>query len=321
MLISLICLCSNSLFYLTINGESNKLNETGNSITRGEWIYELVELFEMNVSDDLLPDNYFPDLTPDHIYYHEIMVAVENGLIELETGKEFHPNEPATRDFAAHTLNFCLGFSYTESSYTFNDYDLSEYPNDIQIAINRGWIKLSDNNALPQQKLDMSEVELMKEDAKRVLSEAIIDAGYNNSFVYQENVIVVPSITEYNIENSIISFKNLSKTINKGDIFVVYSNGLPLAFVAENIDNRGTVTNIKTSEIDINSILVSVDAQGKLEPDLRDVIPAENTTITYIAGGSPESNYEDGEFYSSPRTGGTINFTAIKLDHDIIVSS
>ena len=38
LLISLICLCSNSLFYLTINGESNKLNETGNSITRGEWM-------------------------------------------------------------------------------------------------------------------------------------------------------------------------------------------------------------------------------------------------------------------------------------------
>ena len=107
-------------------------------VTRAQWVQELVKTFSMTVVEDNYPDNYFSDLTGDEEYYRDILVAVEFGVIDLEAGLPFEPEAAATREFCAHTLNFCLGYQLNEDSeYTFTESQTAEYPDDIQIAINR----------------------------------------------------------------------------------------------------------------------------------------------------------------------------------------
>lgn len=73
-----------------------------NTVTRAEWISQLVEAFSMTVEDDSnMPDNYFSDITETDSYYRNILLAVEFGVIDLEAGEAFEPNEPTTREFAA----------------------------------------------------------------------------------------------------------------------------------------------------------------------------------------------------------------------------
>lgn len=80
-------------------------------VTRAAWISQLVDTFSMTVDDTTaMPDNYYSDLTEDMPCYEDILLAVEFGVIDLEAGQPFRPDDPATREFAAHTLNFCLGF-------------------------------------------------------------------------------------------------------------------------------------------------------------------------------------------------------------------
>ena len=122
-------------------------------VTRAEWVSQLVAAFDMTVeNDDNMPDNYFSDISEDMPYYRDILLAVEFGVINIEAGDPFYPDETATREFAAQTLNSCLLFQLGEGEgYTFSESGSVTYPDDIQVAINRGWFKLSGNNFMPNQ--------------------------------------------------------------------------------------------------------------------------------------------------------------------------
>lgn len=49
------------------------------------------------------------------------MVACEFGMIDLEAGEEFRPEDAVTREFAAQTMNTMLGFVPETDSYTYQD--------------------------------------------------------------------------------------------------------------------------------------------------------------------------------------------------------
>ena len=66
------------------------------TITRAQWLHELVELFDMTVEEDNYPDNYFSDISADDSYYRDIMVATEFGLVDVEAGYELLPDNPVT---------------------------------------------------------------------------------------------------------------------------------------------------------------------------------------------------------------------------------
>lgn len=120
---------------------SNLIYGTNGTITRAEWLHNLAVLFGMKVEEDNLPDNYFSDITEQDAYYRDILLTVEFGVIAIEEGGKVLPNEPVTREFAAHTMNYCLGYKLDEGeSCTFKDAAKLEYPEDAQIAVNRGWM-------------------------------------------------------------------------------------------------------------------------------------------------------------------------------------
>lgn len=80
--------------------------EVTDTISRAEWIHELVKVFDMTIEDGLMPDDYYGDIS-DSEYYNDILLAVNFGVIDLEAGEDFHPDDPVTREFAAQTLNTC----------------------------------------------------------------------------------------------------------------------------------------------------------------------------------------------------------------------
>ena len=86
-----------------------------------------------------MPDNYFSDVTADMANYRDILLAVEFGVIDLDAGEAFEPDKPATREFAAQTLNFCLEFQLgNDTTYTYSEAEEVSCPDDIQVAVNRG---------------------------------------------------------------------------------------------------------------------------------------------------------------------------------------
>lgn len=78
-------------------------------MTRSEWIRQLVATFEMTVEEDNYPDNYFSDLTGEEEYYRDILVATEFGVINIEAGLPFNPDQTCTRAQIATFLYKAIG--------------------------------------------------------------------------------------------------------------------------------------------------------------------------------------------------------------------
>ena len=123
----------------------------------------------MTVEDENYPDNYFSDLDPDSEYYRDMLLAVSFGLIDVPAGSPMEPEAPVTREFAAHTLNFCLAFQLEENTqYSFSDAEDLTYPDDAQVAVNRNWLALSDGKFLPDENITSAEADAMYQDAEAV---------------------------------------------------------------------------------------------------------------------------------------------------------
>lgn len=63
----------------------------------------------------------------------------------------------------------------------------------------------------------------------------------------------------------------------------------PRAFKAGSIANDGKQLTVTGEKVDINSVLVSIDAQGVVKGDLAQMQPNEGTQITYILSDDTET--------------------------------
>ena len=291
------------------NSNPTETTEPGDGVevTRAQWVQELVNTFSMTVEEDNYPDNYFGDLTGDEEYYRDILVAVEFGVIDLETGLPFEPEAAATREFCAHTLNFCLGYQLNEDSeYTFTESQTAEYPDDIQIAINRDWFVLENGAFLPELAVTAEEKNSMLQDAAAVLASDEIDPDYQNSYEFTEDVIELSEQTAVYWESEEqISLLDPDYAIQKGDVFAVYEDGFPLVCKAENVTKTGNLHTVTITSLNINDYLVSIDAQGTSVTDLAEFEPAEDVDAIYIL--------EDGSEVYSVQDAGTREIKSICL--------
>ena len=255
------------------------------TVTRSEWISRLVEAFSMTVeSDDNMPDNYFSDISEDDSCYQDILLAVEFGVIDLEAGEAFEPDADATREFAAQTLNSCLQFQLDEDEeYTYSEADIVAYPDDIQIAINRNWFALSGSNFLPEQAVTTTEADAMLADAAEVIAGDVIDENYENKFEFAEGVIEIPESADVTIdENNTVTITGNDKEINVGDVFVVYSMGIPVALKATTVETADGATIISATKDGAENAIVSADAQGRIAIGIENFKPEEATTYSIL---------------------------------------
>ena len=261
------------------------------TITRIAWVQKLVKTFDMTVEADNYPDNYYSDIDSSASYYKDLMIAVEFGVIDLEAGSAFEPDKPATREFAAHTLNFCLGFQLDEGvAYTYTDKDAVTYPEDVQVAVNRGWFQLSGGKFLPEQTVTSAEAANMLADAAKVRKGDTVQAGYDSKYVFTDGVVVVPSSVAAEIaDDGSVIIPDTTVALKEGDTFVVFVEDFPRAFKAGSIANDGKQLTVTGEKVDINSVLVSIDAQGVVKGDLAQMQPNEGTQITYILSDDTET--------------------------------
>ena len=261
------------------------------TVTRIAWVQKLVKTFDMTVEADNYPDNYYSDIDSSASYYKDLMIAVEFGVIDLEAGSAFEPDKPATREFAAHTLNFCLGFQLDEGvAYTYTDKDAVTYSEDVQVAVNRGWFQLSGGKFLPEQTVTSAEAANMLADAAKVRKGDTVQAGYDSKYVFTDGVVVVPSSVAAEIaDDGSVIIPDTTVPLKEGDTFVVFVEDFPRAFKAGSIANDGKQLTVTGEKVDINSVLVSIDAQGVVKGDLAQMQPNEGTQITYILSDDTET--------------------------------
>ena len=262
-------------------------------VSRGKWISQLVSTFNMTVDDaSTMPDNYYSDMTVESPYYNDVLLAVEFGVIDLDAGLPFRPGDPATREFAAHTLNFCLGFQLEDSNYTFNEYGSVTYPDDIQVAINRGWFAVSGSSFKPEQAITSAEMQGMFADAQQVLALDASVVGSENTAEFSTEIIEIPAEAELTFdEYNNITISGFAGSLNVNDTFVVYIEGYPMAFIAtavqENVDGSITVSTTREG-IDM-SLFTSFDYSGSQSGDLESFVPSGDASY-YITDMSSKIN-------------------------------
>ena len=269
------------------------ITESGNSISRAEWLHNLVVVFDMMVETSALPDNYFTDLQTSHKYYEDILLAVTFGVVNEEEGTELRPNGALTRDFAVSTLNYCLGFQLSEDvQYTFLDVESCSDPMSAQIAIDRGWLEMIDGYFSPETYLTTEEAEIMIADAQEVLEGQIVDKNHENVYEFAEDVVVITDGTIVDEdENGVITITNTPEEISVGDKFAVYFNGIPCVYTAQTVTINDAVTVIETESVDSDVAFETVDAEGIIGTDDMEIIPAEGVEVKFEEDNSGASTY------------------------------
>ena len=252
---------------------------------RAQWLSKLTKTFDMTVEEDNYPDNYFSDLSSDSAYYRDIMVATEFGLIDVEAGDPVDPEGKITREFAAQTLNFCLGWTLEgqageDGTYTFADAADCLYPVDDQVAVNHGWLALSEEgNFLPAQEVTAAEVDTMLNDAAQTLLNDEIDENHENTYEYGEGVIEIPEETIVEFHENSVEIFNTAYTIRENDTFVVYSNGIPVVYTAKKVTKTADSITVQTSDETNEDAVENVDMETEFDVDASTFIPANGFEI------------------------------------------
>ena len=299
---------------------------SGTTITRGQWLHDLTDLFGMSVEKENYPDNYFSDIDQNNEYYSDIMTATEIGLVDVEAGEKVCPTDPVTREFAVYTMNFCLGYTPNDKdTYGFNDKSDFTYANDenaekyfdaAQVAVEQGWVALQNNKFLPQKNLTPSEKNTMWKAAKEYLQSQTIDENYKNKATFADGVIEIPQETEYQFDEfnnaKFVTLFNYTGNLKDGDTFALWQSGLPIIYKAVAVEDNGSGLVVQISDADDENAINELDAQGTVEADLAEAVQAGEGTMTWIVGGSAGKNYTDGREISDPRLAGTKKITAIK---------
>ncbi len=260
-------------------------------VTRIQWLQKLTETFDMTVEADNYPDNYYSDVSSSDSYYKDVMIATEFGLIDQEPGTELKPNEPATREFAAHTLNFCLGYELDEgATYTFTDSASLTYADDAQIAVNRGWFALVGGKFMPEQSVTNGEMTAMLADAAAVLEGQKVDTGAQSEYTFADGVKEIPesaSVTTSE-DGSSLTIEGYTGTLKAGDIIAVHEV-FPVIYSVTAVKSADGVLTLTVTKLDADDYILSMNTQGSVDADLSEVEAAEDTDITYIFNNGVET--------------------------------
>lgn len=108
---------------------SNGLFNPQNAVSRGQLARMVIKSFNISYLDpDLLPP---ADITPQHIYYSDMITAVRLGFIHPDENGNVYPNKSVTRREVLLMLNSALGYKglslnqyETDILEQFNDYNL-----------------------------------------------------------------------------------------------------------------------------------------------------------------------------------------------------
>ena len=287
------------------------------TLTKAEWLHDLVTVFDMKVEEGDPPDNYFTDVAYDSEYYDDIMLATEFGVVNVEAGGELGPDDTVDREYASVTLNFCLGFQLDDDTYTFSESSDEAYADELtafQVALNRNWFALSGGAFLPSKAITSAEAKAMLSDAQQVLADAQIDDTKEGTFEFADYVIdFTPyQVVEFNEDNTVTIYAP-DKKLAVGDTFVVYDQELPFVYTATAIKTDGSDIIVTTTDAPDDAI-VNYVAEGTIKADIATFNPADNVDVTYVKDDATALTM-------SKARGVTVTKDSIMVDMKIPISS
>ena len=287
------------------------------TLTKAEWLHDLVTVFDMKVEEGDPPDNYFTDVAYDSEYYDDIMLATEFGVVNVEAGGELGPDNTVDREYASVTLNFCLGFQLDDDTYTFSESSDEAYADELtafQVALNRNWFALSGGAFLPSKAITSAEAKAMLSDAQQVLADAQIDDTKEGTFEFADYVIdFTPyQVVEFNEDNTVTIYAP-DKKLAVGDTFVVYDQELPFVYTATAIKTDGSDIIVTTTDAPDDAI-VNYVAEGTIKADIATFNPADNVDVTYVKDDATALTM-------SKARGVTVTKDSIMVDMKIPISS
>ncbi|MBQ8791673.1 MAG: leucine-rich repeat protein, partial [Ruminiclostridium sp.] len=265
-------------------------------ITKAEWMHNLAIVFDMYIEEDNCPDNYFTDIDSSYEYYYDIMLAIEFGVMDIPYGEAFEPEEIVTRQLAATTLNFCLGFEFDseENDYTFSESTDEAYADcidDFQIAVERGWFALSDGKFLPDSAVTSDEAEEMLTDAAAVVETCVVDETVENKYVFADYVIDYTEATTIRFtDNDTVVINNTSIELSVGDTFVVWRDGFPFVHTASSIVSGNGYIVVDVTDPPEDAI-EQVLSSGTFSADLSNFEPEEDVELIYIENEQQAAAY------------------------------
>ena len=307
---------NNNVVPATADDSSLVYGDNG-TLTKAEWLHDLVTVFDMKVEEGDAPDNYFTDVAYDSKYYDDIMLATEFGVVNVEAGGELGPDDTVDREYASVTLNFCLGFQLDDDTYTFSESSDEAYSDELtafQVALNRNWFALSGGAFLPSKAVTSAEAKAMLSDAQQVLADAQIDDTKEGTFEFADYVIdFTPyQVVEFNEDNTVTIYAP-DKKLAVGDTFVVYDQELPFVYTATAIKTDGSDIIVTTTDAPDDAI-VNYVAEGTIKADIATFNPADNVDVTYVKDDATALTM-------SKARGVTVTKDSIMVDMKIPISS
>lgn len=187
------------------------------------------------------------------------------------------PTGSLTRDYAAHTANLVMGYLNNAEEYSFTDVADCEYPADAQIAVDMGWLELSDGTFDPGGYVTVDEADAILDTARKVLASSVPQKEHENVYEFADYVEEIPDGTDVSFnDDGTISIVSLQQDINVGDVFAVYSYSIPCIYTAEAVSTDGDVTTIAASRYDKSDAITHSDAQEVISLDMADFVPADD---------------------------------------------
>ena len=251
-------------------------------ISRADWVGAMVDTLGLSIAKSQYPDNYYSDITKDSSCYDDVMVATAYGLISVTEGTPFEPDASATRNFAAETAVFLVGFQ-SKGSVSFADEAQCANPTAAKVAVERGWISLFGGNFCPDQEITAAEKDAILADCLSARESTKVDSYYDSKFNFKENVFVFdPSVVAELVDDSTVKIYEPDATVQTGDLIAVYTWEIPTVFKVATVTKQEDCLLVTGQIQKLEDNVDSMDAEGSVTVDLLDVQPAEGVTATYI---------------------------------------
>lgn len=294
-------------------------NPEAKYITRAEWIHSLAAGFEMSVEDESTIEHYFTDLE-DCEYAFEIELAANFGVFDV-LGDEFNPDEYVTRDFAAHTMVFCLGIP-ADVICSFSDADAVYYDKDAQVALTQGWFATIDGEFRPSMYVTSGEAELAYADMTALVELSKIDENHDDVLVVDDSVIEITDTENITLDGDIVTITGSSTVLAEGDIFSVVVDDITIvrkAVTIEKDEELGVMT--VTTEACEEDIIESVEAEGLAYVDYENITPLSDELEVDVVEEEKEvpANYFASPEITPKMASGTVKLKDISLKGSVNV--
>ena len=303
------------------------------SFTRGQWVQQLMNILEMDVSSFDGSLGYYYGDTEGSPYGAYIEMAEALGFlppVTLEYPEDdvpaFRPDDVATREFAVYTAVTAMGFmgDYSLDPSGWADWASIRHQAEAAISIQWGFLKLQANHFNPGSPLTSGDASLIEWAIQKInASTEITPDEYHSDIIYADHVVTDPSekeITEYTVtEKTADSYTvflpgitDLRAKIN--DVLVLPANdeyiaGIALKVTSAVVNAEGTT--LVGVEPKLEEVFSSIDFAGPATAMPESFVCAEGVTAEYLPGDMAATYGRLGGTTSIP---GKLEFTVKEKD-------